>query len=246
MQWQGSATQCHSVPWPCRGGGQPGLALGRMEEAGAGTHVTVVLSNCSSRLSMADDCKYGSSLSVCLSVRSVSVLASPVLVLCGCPCPAHALLRLWSSSWSPPLPGTGSRPAHASPSGMWWVERPLAGWQCRDAGRDRGSAGVGGDGDGSATSAMSSALPDLGSVLRAAIPREARAAVRAARPSPRASVPPRGPGWGLAVVGVRAELFPARRRRRRRSLSGTGGPWPGARCWGRLLARVVRLLLVVT
>lgn len=79
---------------PVGGGGQPGLALGRMEEARADTHVTVVFSNCSSRLSMADDCKYGSSLSVCLSVRSVSVLASPVLVLCGCPCPAHTLLRL--------------------------------------------------------------------------------------------------------------------------------------------------------
>lgn len=129
---------------PVGGGGQPGLALGRMEEAGADTHVTVVLSNCSSRLSMADDCKYGSSLSVCLSVRSVSVLASPVLVLCGCPCPAHTLLRLltWSSSWSPPLccpAGTGSWPAHASgPSGMWWVERSWTDWQCRDVGRDKG------------------------------------------------------------------------------------------------------------
>lgn len=42
---------------------------------------------------MADDCKYGSSLSVCLSVRCVSVLASPVPVSCGCPRPARALLR---------------------------------------------------------------------------------------------------------------------------------------------------------
>ena len=80
------------------------LGLGRMEE-GADTHVMVVLSNCSARLSMADDCKYGSSLSVCLSVRCVSVLASPIFVLCGYPCPAHALLRLptWSISVVPIL-----------------------------------------------------------------------------------------------------------------------------------------------
>lgn len=56
-------------------------------------------------LSMADDCKYGSSLSVCLSVRCVSVLALPVFVLCGCPCPAHILLQLptWSISVVPIL-----------------------------------------------------------------------------------------------------------------------------------------------
>lgn len=121
--------------------GEGAARTGTGEDGGGGadTHVTVVLSNCSSRLSMADDCKYGSSLSVCLSVRSVSVLASPVLVLCGCPCPAHTLLRLltWSSSWSPPLPGTGSWLAHASgPSGMWWVERSRTDGQCRDVGRD--------------------------------------------------------------------------------------------------------------
>lgn len=137
-QWQGSDTECCGY-----GPGWEGAArTGAGEDGGRGadTHVTVVLSNCSSRLSMADDCKYGSSLSVCLSVRSVSVLASPVLVLCGCPCPAHTLLRLltWSSSWSPPLPGTGSWLAHASgPSGMWWVERSWTDGQCRDVGRDR-------------------------------------------------------------------------------------------------------------
>lgn len=76
------------------GRGRPGLAPGVGDtEEGANTHATVVLSNCSARPSMADDCKYGSSLSVCLSVRCVSVLASPVPVSCGCPRPARALLR---------------------------------------------------------------------------------------------------------------------------------------------------------
>lgn len=46
--------------------------------------------------------------------------------------------------------------------------------------------------------------------------------VRGALPFPHASVSSRGPGWGLAVMRVRAEAFPARR-----SLSaGRGGPWP--------------------
>ena len=90
----GTALALRPSSW--RGGGSRGwcpavgqLGLGRTEEE-ADTHVTVVLSNCSARLSMADDCKYGSSLSVCLSVCCVSVLASPVFVLCGCPCPPPA------------------------------------------------------------------------------------------------------------------------------------------------------------
>lgn len=103
---------------PVGGGGQPGLALGRMEEARADTHVTVVLSTCSSRLSMADDCKYGSSLSVCLSVRSVSVLASPVLCLVWLPVPcphppsAPDLVQLLvpTPAWHWLLAGTCQRP----------------------------------------------------------------------------------------------------------------------------------------
>lgn len=99
-------------------GGQPGL--GRMEE-GADTHAMVVLSNCSACLSMADDCKYGSSLSVCLSVCCVSVLAPPVPVSCGCPHPAHTLLRLptWPTSVVPIL---------VLPAWHWLLAGICVGW----------------------------------------------------------------------------------------------------------------------
>lgn len=116
------------------GRGRPGLAPGVGDtEEGANTHATVVLSNCSARPSMADDCKYGSSLSVCLSVRSVSVLASPVPVSCGCPRPARALLR-------PPVPPAGPRPLAArlapAPAGflVWGGNRTWTLLGCLDLG----------------------------------------------------------------------------------------------------------------
>lgn len=155
-------TRGSAVPpgWWELGGGQGWylavgqLGLGRMEE-GADTHVMVVLSNCSARLSMADDCKYGSSLSVCLSVRCVSVLASPVFVLCGCPCPAHTLLRLptWSTSvvpilvlpaWHWLLAGICPWP-HLGFGGLKGPGQIRGAWMWGGA---RVSDGVGGDGDG--------------------------------------------------------------------------------------------------
>lgn len=171
-RWQGiNAEYCGTSSWGTplalpsllagRAGGGRGwypavgqLGLGRMEE-GADTHVTVVLSNCSARLSMADDCKYGGSLSVCLSVRCVSVLASPVFVLCGCPRPAHTLLWLptWSTSVVPilVLPAwhwllAGTCPWPQLGSGGWKGPGRIGGaWMRGDA---RVSRGVGGDGDG--------------------------------------------------------------------------------------------------
>lgn len=126
------------------GRGRPGLAPGVGDtEEGANTHATVVLSNCSARPSMADDCKYGSSLSVCLSVRCVSVLASPVPVSCGCPRPARALLWPPAPRRSPssrcPL-GTGPSwvfSGGTEPGHFWgaWI------WGCK-------AQCWGGDGDG--------------------------------------------------------------------------------------------------
>lgn len=83
-------------------------------------------------------------------------------------------------------------------------------------------------------------LPNLGSVLRGGIPRGARAGSAACLESGLLVLSPRGPGWGLAVMGVRAEVFPARRREEESFWGDTVVPGPGARCWGRLLAQVVR------
>lgn len=102
------------------------LGLGRMEEAD--THITVVLSNCSACLSMADDCKYGGSLSVCLSAvcqsrphRFLSCVAARALPMPSFGSQLGSLL--WSPSLCCPL-GTGSWRAFAiSPAWVQGIER---------------------------------------------------------------------------------------------------------------------------
>lgn len=156
VQWQGNDTECcgWGTPIALLGvGGSQGWHWGGWRRRGLTltsrlfSPIAPLASQWQMIVSTAAPC-----LSVCLSAlcrswprRFLSCVAARAL-----PTPSFGS---WSSSWSPPLPGTGSWPAHASgPSGMWWVERCWTDWQCRDVGVTRGSDGVGGDSDGSAVS----------------------------------------------------------------------------------------------
>lgn len=147
------------------------------------THVVVVLSTCSARLSMADDCKYGGSVSVCLSVRCLSVLASPVPVPHGCPCSAPSL-----PAWHRPGGDLGLGRFRAPGFGLS-VEM---GWQ-----RQRRGFG------GSQTDPVVSLCFGVG---RGHWLGSGCAGLLC---TPRASVSPYGPGWAVGAVGLRAESFPA-------------------------------------